>query len=182
VFELEAPRAGHGENGRIARAQAIHRDGRVAGDRDRRGEDGDGDGQNESEREEQEMQARSGMLRQMRRRAKTNIERTSITRHSGLEKHKIPFVVGLKNAKPDFSGILVMIKQAGEPMQAESPDSPARKRISPTSRFHFTEYPQEAGHEQTGRDLKFFLDRQARIAKMLLPTSPTFDVGRSGLI
>jgi hypothetical protein len=52
--------------------------------------------------------------------------------------------------------------------------------------FHFTEYPEEAGHKQAERDLKFFprffLDRQVRAAKILLPASPHFDAGMSGLI
>jgi hypothetical protein len=52
--------------------------------------------------------------------------------------------------------------------------------------YHFTEYPEAAGHKQTERDLKiflkFFLDREARDVKMLLSASPSFDADRSGLI
>jgi hypothetical protein len=52
--------------------------------------------------------------------------------------------------------------------------------------FHFTQYPEEAGHKQAERDLKFFLryflDRQLRAGKILLSASPTFDADRSGLI
>jgi hypothetical protein len=65
-------------------------------------------------------------------------------------------------------------------------------RISPSLRFHFTNYPEEtghseeSGHKQRERDLKFFLefflDRQVQTVKTLLSTSPTFDVDRSGLI
>jgi len=48
--------------------------------------------------------------------------------------------------------------------------------------FHFTEYPEEAGHKQTERDPKFFLDRQVRAVKMLLSALPTFNADRSELI
>jgi hypothetical protein len=52
--------------------------------------------------------------------------------------------------------------------------------------YHFTEYPEEAGHKQTKRDLKFFLnfflDRQVWAVIMLLSALPDFDADRSGLI
>jgi len=48
--------------------------------------------------------------------------------------------------------------------------------------YHFTEYPEEAGHKQTERDPKFFLDRQVRALKMFLSASPTFDADKSRLI
>jgi hypothetical protein len=44
------------------------------------------------------------------------------------------------------------------------------------------EHPEEAGHRQAERDLKFFLDRQVQAGKILLSTSPIFDVDRSRLI
>jgi hypothetical protein len=45
VIELEAPGAGHGDNGGVARTQAFHWDGGIAGDWDWGGKDGGRDGQ-----------------------------------------------------------------------------------------------------------------------------------------
>jgi hypothetical protein len=48
--------------------------------------------------------------------------------------------------------------------------------------YHLTEHPQEAGHKQMERDLKFFLDTRVWTVKMLLSALPTFNADRSGLI
>jgi hypothetical protein len=108
MFEVEAPSAGHGENSGIAGTEAIHRDRRIAGDRDRGGEDSGGEAQagqgdqkmpepgfpnGEKGRHAADFHARigAGPFVVGRKRAEPAIAQTSIAPLFQFEGHKYPF-------------------------------------------------------------------------------------------